>query len=154
MPPPHATSSCVHAAPSVEANALRSRHAPAVAIVRTMRWSPRSAASAANSSASLSSRLTAKGSIAKADAQCPRAGSTGASGVAGPAGWASAIASARPSAASAPAAERSRVAAKPQPPPTRTRTPMPSAIDEEMSSTWPLRTASSSVSVATWRASA
>ena len=68
MPPPVATSSCVHAAPSVEANALRSRQARAVAAVRTMRWSPlRRARSAANSSASLSSSATVEGSISNGE---------------------------------------------------------------------------------------
>ena len=63
MPAPVATVSCVHAAPSVEAKALRSRHAPQLAAVRTRRSSPvRSAASTAKSSSSLSSRVMANGS--------------------------------------------------------------------------------------------
>ena len=69
-------------------------------------------------------------------------------------GCASARASARASAARAPARVTSRVAAKPQPPPTCTRTPMPSEPELSIASTRPLRTAIASLRASTWRASA
>src|SRR5829696_1828672 len=72
--------SCVHAAPSVEAKALRSRRALEVATLRTMRSSPRRAASAAKSSPSLSSSAISNGSVSHAEDQWPPAGSTGAGG--------------------------------------------------------------------------
>ena len=59
---PHSTRSCVQAAPSLEANAVRTRRLSHSASLRTMRASPRNAASAANSSSSLSSSETASGS--------------------------------------------------------------------------------------------
>ena len=74
----------------------------------------------------------------------------GARGAAAP----RAIASARSSAASASARSVPRVAAKPQAPPTRTRTPMPSLSCESSSSTRPLRVESRSTRERTWRASA
>ena len=147
----------MHAAPSVDANALRSRHALIAAMLRTIRSSPpcsRIAASAANRRSSFSSSGTSNGSIVCGEAQWPVAGGTGASEVGGPAGWASAIASASASAASAPAALTSRVAAKPHPPPTRTRTPIPSDTPAAKSSTWPERMVSASSRRSTWRASA
>jgi hypothetical protein len=64
------------------------------------------------------------------------------------------MASARASAASAPACVRSRVAANPHPPPMRARTPMPSEPVAATSSMRPPTTARSSPSVATQRASA
>ena len=79
---------------------------------------------------------------------------TGASGVACVAGCDSATASARVSAACAPARVTSRVAAKPQPPPTRTRTPIPSDAELSIASMAPLTTAIASSRESTWRASA
>ena len=133
---------------------MRTRRLAHIASLRTIRGSPRSALSAANSSSSLSSSETSNGSSSCTHAQCPRAGSAATSGPAGIAGWLSAIASARASASSRPARVASRVAAKPQPPSVRTRTPTPSAEVLATLSTRPLRTSRSSSSVATWRASA
>ena len=48
----------------------------------------------------------------------------------------------------------SRVAANPQPPPTRTRTPMPSDAELSIASTWPDSTAIASLRASMWRASA
>ncbi len=141
--------SCSQSAPSVEANVRVSRWESMWAEVTAIRGSPRIDSSAASSSASLSSSATANGSSSAALSQRPRAGGSGASGVEGARGWFSATASARSSAASSPPRLRSRVAAKPHAPPTRTRTPTPSDSAPSTSSTAPLRVAIDSVRACT-----
>ena len=122
----------------------RSRRTPcarggcrSMASERTIRGSPRSASSAANSSSSLSSSETPNGSLLVRAGPVPARGRAPARAVRrGP------RAGSRRSPARAPARARrrrawsSRVAAKPQPPPARTRTPTPSAV---VLSTWSTR---------------
>ncbi len=114
------------------------------------------AASAASSTASLSSSGTPKGSTSSWVEYEPVAGSSGASGNASTAarGWASATAIARARAPSAAARSLPRAAAKPQAPPIRTRTPKPSSSALCASSTRPLRVETLSAAERTWRTSA
>ena len=119
--------------------------------LRARRCSP---ASASASTASLSSSGTSKGSRSAGLVYVPIAGGSSASAAPGAVGCAAAIASARSSASSASALPVPRTAAKPQAPPTRTRTPIPSESSKEAWSTSPLRVASRSDWVRTNRASA
>ncbi len=154
MPPPHSTRSCVHAAPSLDANAEVWRRRLDSAAVCTMRSSPCRPASAATSSSSRSSSGIPNGSISHGPLQCPRAGASGVMGRSAAAGIARATRRAAVRARSAPSRVASRVAANPQAPPTRTRTPMPSPDCASTRSTCPLRISRCSSSVLTWRASA
>ena len=124
MPPPASVSSCVQAAPSVEANALR---------VRTVKRDGVGAHDALVGPHRLAGRDEQRHLLVERDlegvdlAGARPVSARGRDGRerarAGALGWASATASARASARSGPARERSEVAAKPQPPPARTRTP-------------------------------
>ena len=153
-PPPHSVSTCSQSAPSVEANSLWTRSAWKRATLSAIPRSPLSPASACASTASLSSSGTSKGSRSAGLVYVPIAGGSSASAAPGAVGCAAAIASARSSACSASALPVPRTAAKPQAPPTRTRTPIPSESSNEAWSTSPLRVASRSDWVRTNRASA
>ncbi len=131
------------------------RKAEKRASVRLTPGSVRRPASAASSTDSFSSNGTSNGSRAAGLDHSPIAGGSGASGAAsGTDGWASAIARARSSAASAPARSVPRTAAKPHAPPTRTRTPIPSLSSEWSSSSSPFRVERRSARERTKRASA
>jgi hypothetical protein len=154
IPAPQVVEAWVTAVPSLVTRAFVSRVIAAVACARTIRGSPRIAATAANSTPRRSSSATANGSIAHGRSQWPVAGVTGASGRAPADGCVSATPRARRRAASVPAGLTSRVAAKPHAPPTSTRMPTPSlswASTASMSSSW---TASASARWCTCRASA
>ena len=133
MPAPHSVIVCVQAAPSVltrTPSLTPPRRQPAPSCARCARRRRCAARLGGHSSSSLSSSSARTGRARRRDAQCPPAGATApaAPGRGRPAGRGGDLQRAGQR-RRAPARVTSRVAAKPQPPPTRTRTPMPSRLE-------------------------
>ena len=143
-PPPQCTDVCVHAAPSVEAKRLvdpprrgpRRWRAPR-ARRRAARPRPRRAAPASPRGGPRTGRRSKVRGPVSGGRLDRRERAAGAGGLR-LRRWRSPA----PAPPRRPSRVSARVAAKPQPPPDRTRTPMPSSASWEASSTAPLRTAS------------